>query len=92
MIQGLLDAAEMLKSESAMNDTDFAAEFASILGIQSANLAVHLQARRREFERSSDNQEFLRQAAEQTRPITAYAAEAVWCLRQVNERMGRVES
>ncbi len=91
LIQNLLDAARTLEEGQTMSDMDFAADFASILSVQASNLGVHLQARRKEFERGSDNEEFLRQAADQTRPITAYAAEIVWCLRQVNERIGRKE-
>lgn len=91
LIQGLLDAAVALNECNSVSDIDFAADFASVLGYQASNLAVHLREKKSACDESSDNAEFIRQAADQTRPISAYAAEAVWCLRQVDQRKMNTE-
>jgi len=88
LIAALKDGAEVLESTSSLSDIDFAAEFASVLGVQGMNLSVFLRA----FQASGDSGDFLRQAADQMRPVTAYTAECVYCLRQVDQRRLEVES
>ena len=89
LIQALLDAAQTLQAGEAMSDVDFAADFASMLGIQASNLSIYLNSKREEW--GGDNEEFLRQASSQMRPVAAYTAEAVWCLRQVDEKKPKRE-
>lgn len=84
LIRALADAAEVIKSTIYDDEMDCAADFAAMLGVQASNLSVYLNGKRQEWD--GDNEEFLRQASNQMRPVAAYTAEAVWCLRQVDEK------